>query len=112
MNERSKRAVSFAWTVLRLLTPLLIPLLGGLLYSHLNVARRLFVGRLGCGCTDGFNTNSLTLLVGYALIASAAVVCWRYSRGLPRSWRTAYLAACGVGFLVLLLQFLAYNAWA
>jgi hypothetical protein len=100
------------WTVVRLLTPLFIPLFGGLLYTHLNVYRHLFVGRLGCGCKDGFNTNSLSLLVSFALIASAAVMCWRCSRGLPRPWRITYLAVCGVIFLEFLRQFLLYNAWA
>jgi hypothetical protein len=100
------------WTAVRLVSPLLLPFLGGLLYTNLNVHRRLFVGRLGCGCKDGFNTNSLSLLVGTALIATTAVVCWRCSCRLPRPWRIAYLAAGGVVFLLLLRQFLAYNSWA
>ena len=38
-------------------------LLGLAIYSWLNFSE-VFVKRLGCGCAEGFNANSLTMAVG------------------------------------------------
>jgi hypothetical protein len=98
-------------TAFLLIAPLFFPPAGGLLYTHLNVGRDLFVPRFGCGCREGFNTNSLSLIVCAVLLASTGAACWFGSRGLPRRWRIAYLAGCGFGFMVFFQQFVRYNFW-
>ena len=99
-------------SVFRLITPLLWLPVAGLLYMHLNIGRRLFVERLGCGCEEGFNTNWLSLIVCLALLLSSGTGCWFGSRGLSRRWRVAYLNCCGIAFLVFFRQFMYYNLWA
>lgn len=99
-------------TALKMFGPVFsLPCLG-LLYYDLNVNRRLFVKRLGCGCNDGFNTNHLTYLFCFALIGAVGYGAWSASRGVSQKWRISYL--CGV--VVLFWEFLGYfmdrNLWA
>ncbi|HWQ92538.1 MAG TPA: hypothetical protein VN673_12770 [Clostridia bacterium] len=101
-------------TFLKLFSPLIGIGGVGLLYWHLNIGQRLFSKGwgLGCGCNDGFNTNHLTHLVCFTLLASTGAGCWFSSTGLPRRWRLGYLGFCGFLLLAFFRQFIYYNLWA
>jgi hypothetical protein len=100
------------------LLKLLSPLLGlagvATLYWHFNTGQRLFSKGwgLGCGCKEGFNTNHLTYLVCFTLLAGTAVGCWFTSSRLPRRWRLGYLGGCGLLLLAFFREFIYYNLWA
>jgi hypothetical protein len=95
-----------------LIVPLFFPPAAGLLYTHLNIHRRLFVDWLGCGCKEGFNTNWLSLIVCLLVCYVTGSACWSGSRGLPARWRRIYLVSCGLALMVFFGQFIRYNMWA
>jgi hypothetical protein len=96
----------------RMAAPLICFTVADLIYFVLNIRLRWFVDYLGCGCAPGFNTNSLTGILGTTFMVGAAAACWSAPRGLSMRWRVSYLA-CSWAFLAwLTLRFLYYNWWA
>jgi hypothetical protein len=83
----------------------------GLLYWHLNINQKLFVARLGCGCSEGFNTNHLTYCFCFGAVAATAAGAWLASRPLDTRWRIAYLLGIGLFLWEFLLQFIDRNLW-
>lgn len=99
-------------TIFKLLSPALIPVGVGLLYTYLNIGRRMFVEHLGCGCHEGFNTNCLSLTFSGLLFVLTGSVCWIASRTISIGWRIFYLALSGIAFWEFFLRFMYYNMWA
>ena len=101
-------------TFLKLSAPLLSLPGIGLLYWYLNIGQRLFEKQLGlgCGCKEGFNTNHLTYIVCFTLLAGTGAACWYASRGLPERWRFGYLGCCVLLLLAFFREFVYYNLWA
>jgi len=91
--------------------PLLVLPVVALFYTHLNVDRRMFVGRLGCGCGPFFNTNHLSLTLCGLLLSGSAASWWFAARGLPRAWLWALVSGFVVLGLVFFRQFMYHNAW-
>ena len=93
-----------------------IPLFGlagvGFAYTDLNINQRMFVDRLGCGCANGFNTNHLTMALGFTCAGLALPSWWLATSGLPWKFRLMLTVA---GVLALLLGFVApffrHNFW-
>lgn len=89
---------------------LVLPAIGWL-YTYLNIHRRIFVTRLGCGCTSGFNTNFLTAAVFCALIGAAAISWWFAARELGMMWRWALLLTFAITNALAFHYFFYYNFW-
>ena len=93
-----------------------VPLVGlpilGLHYTDLNIDQEYFVHQLGCGCADGFNTNHLTMTVGFTAISLTLVAWWLASNGSPWKMRLGLFSgeflALGVYFI---RPFFYYNFW-
>jgi hypothetical protein len=100
-----------ATRIVLLVAPLLVLPVAALFYTHLNIDRRLFVERLGCGCGPFFNTNHLSLSLCGLLLAGTASSWWFAARSLSRIW--FWVVACGFVILGLVFfrQFMYYNAW-
>jgi hypothetical protein len=85
---------------------------GGSGYTDINIHQRMFVEKLGCGCADGFNTNHLTMTLGFATVGLTLASWWLAASGL--SWKVR-LALTGAEFFGLLFGFLAtffrHNFW-
>ena len=92
--------------------PLLVVPVVAICYTHLNIDRRMFVGRLGCGCGPFFNTNHLSLTLCGLLLSGTASAWWFATRGLPRAWFWALVAGFVALGLVFFRQFMYHNAWA
>lgn len=96
--------------------PLLVVPVVALAYTHLNIDKRMFVERFGCGCSkpegySWFNTNHLTLIVAGLLLSSVASSWWFVVRGLPRKWSILLASGFVVLGLVFFRQFMYHNAW-
>lgn len=94
-----------------LVAPLLVLPAAALVYTNLNIGRRIFVERLGCGCDPFFNTNHLSLTVSTGLLASAGVSWWFARRGLSRTMSWFLAAAFVVLGLSFFRQFMRHNLW-
>lgn len=97
------------------LAPWIPPVVGLILmgaYSALNLVGEVFVHRLGCGCHRGFNTNSLTLLVGLAIGVTVFAGCLRSSTSVRPSLRSGYVASTVGASTMILFAFVFLNAWA
>lgn len=92
-------------------TPLLMLPAVGQLYTHLNIGRRMFVERLGCGCGPFLNTNHLSLTISGLLLVSAAGSWWFAARGLSRTCFWSMVAGYLVLGLVFFRQFMYHNLW-
>ena len=82
------------------------------LYSVLNLGGELFVHQLGCGCHRGFNTNSLTLLVGAAIAVIVLAGCVMSIRSVRKGLRFVYVILTFGTSTILILAFVFFNAWA
>jgi len=82
------------------------------LYSAVNLGSEVLVQRLGCGCVRGFNTNHLTLLVGIAAMVIVFAGSIMASRSIRPGLRSGYIASASGAFTVIVVAFLALNAWA
>jgi hypothetical protein len=80
-------------------------------YTHLNIGKRMFVERFGCGCEQGFNTNFLSLTVACALLGGAAASWWFAARGLSRARSWALLGGFVSLSVVFFHQFMHHNLW-
>lgn len=84
----------------------------GFAYTDLNINQRMFVDHLGCGCADGFNTNHLTMTLGFTCAGLALPAWWLAASGLPWKLRLTLTVA---GVLALLLGFIVpffrHNFW-
>jgi len=98
-------------SVLKMLVPVLSLPGVGLLYWDLNMNRRLFVGRLGCGCCEGFNTNHLTYIFCFTVMGAAGTGAWFASRRVRKEWRMGYLAGIAVLLWEFLIHFVDRNLW-
>lgn len=91
--------------------PVCIVPAAGMYYTQLNIGRRMFVDRLGCGCDPGFNTNVLSLIVSAVLLIGAAASWWIAARKLPQVWFPSLI----VGFFLLgfmfFKHFMSHNLW-
>lgn len=93
-----------------------VPLFGlagvGLGYTDLNIHQQMFVDVLGCGCKPGFNTNNLTMTLGFTCMGVTLASWWLASSGL--SWKLR-LVLTGAEFLALFFGFLGpfirHNLW-
>jgi hypothetical protein len=94
-----------------LTAPLLVLPAAGTFYTHLNIGNHLFVDRLGCGCTPGFNTNVLSLIVAAVLLLGAASCWWIAARELPRRWFWSLAGAFSLLGLEFFRHFMAQNLW-
>ena len=83
----------------------------GMYYTHLNIGRRMFVDRLGCGCAPGFNTNVLSDVVAAVLLLGAALCWWLAARGLSRGWFWTLAGGFFLLGLAFFSQFMAHNLW-
>jgi hypothetical protein len=105
-----------ATRIVLFVAPLLVVPVVALCYTHLNIDRRLFVERFGCGCPkpDGyswFNTNHLTLIIAGLLLSGTASTWWFAVRGLPRKWFWLLVSGFVVLGLVFFRQFMYCNTW-
>jgi hypothetical protein len=91
--------------------PLLAVSAIGAVYYLLNIKIELYVHRLGCGCVDGFNTNSLTLIVWALLASLLTLTSIRVSKGWNRLARRAFFGASIVAVIFLSRIFMRYNYW-
>ena len=91
--------------------PLLVVPVIALSYHHLNIDRRMFVGRLGCGCGPFFNTNHLSLTICGLLLSGTAASWWFAARGLSRTWFWTLVGGFVVLGLVFFRQFMDHNGW-
>jgi hypothetical protein len=97
--------------ILLFVIPLIVSLMVGLLYTYLNIQKQLFVDRLGCGCNDGFNTNSLSLLVFGVMVAGTAFAWWVGTRGFRLLWRWGVFGILAVLSVIAFRFFHYYNFW-
>jgi hypothetical protein len=92
-----------------------LPLLGtitvGYVYYLLNIRAELYVHRLGCGCLEGFNTNSLTLIIWGLLIALTLLATIRVSNTWHRAACLPYFIATAFAAVFLTRLFMRYNYW-
>lgn len=93
-----------------------VPLFGlagvGSAYTDLNISQRMFVDHLGCGCADGFNTNHLTMSLGFTCAGLALTSWWLAASGLPWKQRLTLTAAGALGLLfVFIVPFFRHNFW-
>lgn len=91
--------------------PLLMLPAVGLLYTHLNIGRRMFVDQLGCGCEPFFNTNHLSFAISGFLFVGGAGSWWLAARGLSRTWLWSAIAGYLVFGFVFFRQFMYHNLW-
>ena len=102
--------------IILFVAPIAVVAVLAMLYTHLNIDKRLFVERFGCGCPkpDGyswFNTNHLTLIVTGLLLSGTASTWWFAVRRLPRKWFWITASGFVVLGLVFFRQFMYHNAW-
>jgi hypothetical protein len=87
------------------------------LYTWMNVSKRLFVDYWGCGCPriDGswplINTNRFTMLLLALAAAGAAVPCWAAKDRFSPKARPYYLGCCGAAIVVVCLFTFRRNLW-
>jgi len=92
--------------------PLFVSPAVAVLYTYLNIGKRLFVQHLGCGCSPFFNTNHLSWTVCWILLLGTAASWWFSTSGLALRWRAAGVALFVALCLVFIRQFMYYNEWA
>lgn len=93
-----------------------VPLFGlagvGFAYTDLNIHQRMFVDHLGCGCANGFNTNHLTMTIGFTCAGLALPAWWLATRGLPWEYRLTLTAAGALALLIAFIgPFFRHNFW-
>jgi hypothetical protein len=80
-------------------------------YYLLNIKLELYVHRLGCGCVEGFNTNSLTVIVWALLFSLLSLTSIHTSKHWNQIARWTFLAASIIAALYLSRIFMRYNYW-
>lgn len=93
-----------------------VPLFGlagvGFAYTDLNINQRMFVDHLGCGCVEGFNTNHLTMTIGFTCAGLTLVAWWLASNGLPWKVRLTRTVTGVLGLLLcFIVPFFRHNFW-
>lgn len=98
-------------TVSAIVASLVLPGAAFVVYTDLNITRRLFIERLGCGCHPFFNTNHLSLGISAAVLVLSALLWWRASGGFSHRWRIGFRMVFGVASLLYLRFFMMHNYW-
>ncbi len=93
-----------------------VPLFGlvgvGFAYTDLNINQRMFLDHLGCGCADGFNTNHLTMTLGFTCAGLALPAWWLAASGQPWKLRLTLTAAEVLALLLgFIVPFFRHNFW-
>ncbi len=84
----------------------------GIGYTDLNIHQQKFVDALGCGCAPSFNTNDLTMCVGFTSMGLALTAWWLAASGL--TWKARLALTCAEAlalFFGFLVAFVRHNLW-
>ena len=98
----------------RLIVPHVLVALAAGAYTYFNIHERLFVDTLGlgCGCANGFNTNSLTFLFWLLILSAFTLGLMIASRGQSRKLRTIYIITSILVFIYFSIRlFIRNNTW-
>jgi hypothetical protein len=83
----------------------------GWAYFDLNIRQSLFLTSLGCGCKPHYNTNDLTLCIGWLLTIPVGAVAGFSARNLARTLRWCFLGISSVVLAYWFVKFCYFNWW-